>query len=99
MRTRTWVGWGAAACLGAVALVACSSGSSPAPATEGNDSGTTVDSGMVVVDSGSEADAIAKVEAAAEAQAEAGNPLDYLDKPLRDQVTALEDGTITSAGL
>ncbi len=30
---------------------------------------------------------------------EAGNPLDYLDKPLRDQVTALEKGVITSAGL
>jgi amidase len=30
---------------------------------------------------------------------EAGNPLDYLDKPLREQVTALEKGVITSAGL
>lgn len=30
---------------------------------------------------------------------EAGNPLDYLDKPLREQVAALEKGIITSAGL
>ncbi|HEX8796416.1 MAG TPA: amidase [Polyangiaceae bacterium] len=30
---------------------------------------------------------------------EAGNPLDYLDRPLREQVAALETGVITSAGL
>jgi amidase len=30
---------------------------------------------------------------------EAGSPLDYLDKPLREQVAALEKGIITSAGL
>jgi amidase len=31
--------------------------------------------------------------------AEAANPDDYLDRPLREQVTALESGQITSAGL
>ena len=36
---------------------------------------------------------------AAGSGAGADNPADYLDRPLREQVTALEQGAITSAGL
>jgi amidase len=87
-------GWAAAVCLGSLALASCSSAtSSPAAATdsgvsvEGGEAGPGLDSGKPDADAGHEA------------AVEAGNPDDYLDKPLRDQVTALENGTITSAGL
>ena len=95
MRKHAVAGWTAAVCLASVALASCSSGSSsssPAP-----DSGAGVEAGEA--GSGLDSSAGPDGDAAREAQVEAGNPDDYLDKPLRDQVTALESGIITSAGL
>jgi amidase len=74
------------ACVALLALAGCSSGGSASPM----DAGARRDTGTV-------SDAAA--DARADARAEAASPEDYLDQPLRTQVTALDNGTITSAGL
>ena len=75
--------------LASMTLAACSSGNGSSPSGGPPDGGATDSSSML--DSSKPFDGAPDVEA--------GNPDDYLDKPLRDQVTALEKGVITSAGL
>lgn len=79
------MGSGASLCAASfvIAVAACGANEAKSPSTP-TDGGL---SGEI----GAPADAGPEVEA--------GNPLDYLDKPLREQVAALEKGIITSAGL
>ncbi len=83
---RKSVGGCAKVCLVCLALGGCSSREPAAPADGGpaRDGGSLRDGG---------------VPSDARLEAEAANPADYLDLPLREQVTALEMGTITSVGL
>ena len=69
-------------------LAACSSSGAPAGTQPGGDSGAGDASSM---DAGG--------DVALDAPVEAANPADYLDRPMREQVSALESGLITSAGL
>lgn len=93
MAMRLFVGSGASICaaLVLVAVAACGSNGAGSPGVSGDGGGTRGDTGAP-------GDARAPSDAGGEADAGA-NPLDYLDKPLRDQVAAMENGTITSAGL
>jgi amidase len=89
MGMRLFVGSGASVCAATALLAVAACGSSG-----GSASGVASDGGGNQHETGAPGDALTEADAEA-----GGNPLDYLDKPLRDQVTAMENGTITSAGL
>jgi amidase len=80
------MGSGASLCAASFMIAVAACGGNGAT----NSASTSTDGGMSA-DTHAPADAGPDVEA--------GNPLDYLDKPLREQVAALEKGVITSAGL
>ena len=83
--SRLLMGSGASFCATSfvIAVAACGANGARSPSTP-TDGGVGADTG---------------VPGDAGLDVEAGNPLDYLDKPLREQVTALDKGIITSAGL
>ena len=86
------VGLAASGVLIALAAASCSSSSSSS--TPPPDSGAAADTGARV-----DAGAASQDAGASDAGAEAPSAVSYLDRPLRDQVDALERGAISSVGL